>query len=247
MKGQGSIINSELHGQGLVLSCTPSRDVITKKKYWTYSVQFNNQDGTTFVEDINEPAEEAIRMFSNHEADQLPKDFPLAQFKGSFEETLAPVKISIERIIQKLNLKETHMHEVDHWENFWNAQPYEVSGVSHTSAFAIPPPQEPDVRLSKSILTTHVDDGNREVQQVLYAGYSQTQQSEQIQTRNALIPSTMLEPLEQGNFVVVDMQPANAEWYTLPFLICEIIQDVSLIDTTLPDQIIGMRALRPTF
>ena len=95
-------------------------------------MQFNNQDGTTFVEDINEPAEEAIRMFPNHEADQLPKDFPLAQFKGSFEETLAPVKISIERIIQKLNLKETHMHEVDHWENFWNAQPYEVSGVSHT-------------------------------------------------------------------------------------------------------------------
>lgn len=156
-KGPGCIFESEQHGEGLVLSCTPSKDSITKKKYW---IQFKNPDGTNLVKDYSQAAEEAILTFPRHEVGQLPTDFPPAQFKGSFEDVLSPFKVSIERMIEKLDLKETHMHEVVHWERFWNAQPLEVSGVSLTSAFAIPPPQLLIVHVPKFLPTTHIDDGN---------------------------------------------------------------------------------------
>ena len=245
-KGEGSIFLSEQHGEGLVLSSTPTCDAITKKKYWCYSVQFTKQDGSTFVDNITQPADEAITMFSRHEANQLPTEFPFAQFNDNWEETLEQSKISIEKIIQKLELKATHLQEVLNWEHFWATLPSQVSSCLTIAPFAIPPPQHLACLQSKTQTSACLDDGNRKVQQVVYDGYGKTQQKQQIETINTLLPSMKLDPLEQGDFVVVDMVPTNADWYTLPFLICKIIQDVSQIDTTLPDQLITVQVFRPT-
>jgi len=71
---------SEEHRAGVVPDCQPTKDDISKKKFWNYTVMFKNGDGTTFQEEFVHPASEQIVVFW-HLNMPLPKDFPLAPFK----------------------------------------------------------------------------------------------------------------------------------------------------------------------
>lgn len=61
---------------------------------------------------------------------------------------------------------------------------------------------------------------------------------------NAILPG--LDSVKQGDIVVLDIDiPENATWYVLKFLIGEITNDVSGMDTTKPNTLLDIQVLRP--
>ena len=71
----------------------------------------------------------------------LPKDFPIAPFKESFEERLLEAKTSIDQVLKKQISSDSHPYEVRNWENFWLDQPHNVGAISDFVRFQIPPPR----------------------------------------------------------------------------------------------------------
>ena len=173
---KGMPFESEEYGTGLILDCKPIKDQITKEKFWIYTVQFKKEDGSTFVTDIiiTYPAHEHILVFPCVNK-PLPKNFPIAPFKGSFEETLLEAKTSIDQVLEKLRLSDSHPHEVNNWENFWLDQPHNADAISDFVPFQIPPPQTQEKLVPKHRLPTRLDDGCRDVQQVLHEGFSRAE------------------------------------------------------------------------
>ena len=174
----------------------------------------------------------------------LPHQFPLARYRGSFEETMLDQKTSIETIIQKLGLAETHPHEVLNWERFWESQPKELDDIQDIEAYKIPAPQNSAGIVERSKQAIQIDDGNREVQQVLHEGYSTSDRTAARNTITSILPQQM-DSINQGDIVVVDTTPSNADWYKLPYLICEVYKDVSALDTTNGSSQIELQVLRP--
>ena len=87
-------------------------------------MEFKKEDGQKYVEEFSCEANKGIVMFPCiSPAFPLPHQFPLASYRGSFEETMLDQKTSIETIVQKLGLAETHPYEVLNWERFWESQP----------------------------------------------------------------------------------------------------------------------------
>ena len=50
---KGSNFQSEQYGTGLVVDCKPTKDPVSKKKYWNYSVEFQEEDGQKHVEEYS--------------------------------------------------------------------------------------------------------------------------------------------------------------------------------------------------
>jgi hypothetical protein len=57
---KGMPFESDDHGTGLVLDCKPLKDQLTKEKFWTYTVEFKNKDGSSYFKDITHPAQETF-------------------------------------------------------------------------------------------------------------------------------------------------------------------------------------------
>ena len=242
---KGMPFESEEYGTGLILDCKPIKDQITKEKFWIYTVQFKKEDGSTFVTDITYPAHEHILVFPRVNK-PLPKDFPIAPFKGSFEETLLEAKTLIDQVLKKLRLSDSHPHEVNNWENFWLDQPHNVDAISDFVGFQIPPHQHHQRTVTKHSLPTRarLDDGCRDVQQVLHEGFSRAEKDRRIAMMNAIIPG--LDPVKQGDIVVLDIDvPENAPWYILKFLIGEITNHVSGKNTTKESTMLEIQILCP--
>jgi hypothetical protein len=131
----------------------------------------------------------------------LPKDFPVAPFKGSFEDTLLEPKTSIDAVLRKLKCNISHPHEVANWQNFWSDQLHNVESISDPIGFQIPPPQQQDKLAPKHHLACiPMDDGCRDVQPVLHEAFSRAEKDRRIAQMNAILPG--LDSVKQGDIVV---------------------------------------------
>ena len=149
-----------------------------------------------------------------------------------------------ETIIQKLGLPETHPHKVLNWEQFWELQPKEIDAMQDMEAYKIPTPQNSAGIIARSRQPIQIDDGNREVPQVVHEGYSTSDRTAAHNTITSILPQKM-DPINQGDIVVADTTPSNADWYKHPYLICEVHKDVSALDTTNGSMKIELQVLRP--
>ena len=133
---------------------------------------------------------------------------------------------------------------VMNWEWFWESQPKELDEIQDIEAYKIPAPQNSAGIVERSKQAIQINDGNREVQQVLHEGYSTSDKTAARNTITSILPRQM-DPINQGDRVVVDTTPSNADWYKLPYLICEVHKDVSALDTTNGSSPIELQVLRP--
>ena len=106
-----NIFRSEKFGDGQVVSCRPERD-FDKRKFWVYSVNFNNPDQTEFQKEFRLPATASIPMLCSGGNEPLPKNFPLEPFCVNFPEKYEMLKGDIANLIGKGRLLP---HEVDDW------------------------------------------------------------------------------------------------------------------------------------
>ena len=76
---KGSNFQSEQYGKGLVVDCKPTKDPVSKRKYWNYFVEFQEEDGQKHVEEFSCEANEGIVMFPRMGPEfSLLHQFPLA-------------------------------------------------------------------------------------------------------------------------------------------------------------------------
>ena len=80
---------------------------------------------------------------------------------------------------------------------------------------------------------------------VNHSNFTATQRKSLIYNNNTNFPTTKLEKLHQGDILVLELKPENAEWYSLPYVLAEIEKDVSHIDTTDPDAEFQVQILCP--
>ena len=111
-------------------------------------------------------------------------------------------------------------------------------------ASKIPTPQNSAGIIARARQPIQIDDGNREVQQVVHEGYSTSDRTAAHNTITSISPQKV-DPINQGDIVVADTTPSNADWYKLPYLICEVHKDVSALDTTNGSMEIELQVLRP--
>ena len=133
---------------------------------------------------------------------------------------------------------------VMNWEWFWESQPKELDEIQDIEAYKIPAPQNSAGIVERSKQAIQINDGNREVQQALHEGYSTSDRTAAHNTITSILPQKM-DPINQGDIVVADTTPSNADWYKLPYLICEVHKDVSALDTTNGSMKIELQVLRP--
>ena len=108
----GDAFKCDKHGSGTVVDTQPYKDPLNKRKYWNYTVKFLDAAGDEFLEIYKLPADEfLIVLFPNSFPHQLPEDFLLAEFKGTFEETLADQKAGVQAILRKLDFQQNHPEE----------------------------------------------------------------------------------------------------------------------------------------
>ena len=119
---------------------------------------------------------------------QRTSHLPLS--KGSFQETLSEPKDSVDTVVQKLNLSQTHLYELKNWKKNWSCQPASIDNISDFHLFTILPPQHTEI-LIPNCQPTCLDDGRRDVQQVLYEGYSTSESNAQIRSVNAILPALL--------------------------------------------------------
>jgi len=110
--------------------------------------------------------------------------------KGSFQETLSEPKDSVDTVVQKLNLSQTHLYELKNWKKIWSCQPASIDNISDFHLFTILPPQHTEI-LIPNCQPTCLDDGRRDVQQVLYEGYRTSESNAQIRRMNAILPALL--------------------------------------------------------
>jgi len=111
--------------------------------------------------------------------------------------------------------------------------------------FQLPPPQ-PDLAVSsKRFYPKEIDNGVRDVPVVTFSGFSKSEQSSLEKNIANNLPEDNLEKLCKGQFVVINMTPKTSPWYTLNFVLAEIIEDVSLLDTTKASTSFTVQVYRP--
>jgi hypothetical protein len=232
-------------GSGTVVDAKPRRDPSTKLKYWDYSVRFGTAN--TFVEKVYQlPADECtIVMFPGTNSCDLPHNFPLAPFKGSVEDTLGEQKKGVQSIIRKLDFAEHYPSEALYWETFWNQMPEDIESipVAHLVPFNIPHQQLTPAKPAKTPLSLRLDDGVRPVEPVQHSNFTASTRKRKEREIEATIER--VDPLKQGDFIVLNLVPDMSPWYTLPFVFAEIEKDISHLDTTDPDCRFEVQVYRP--
>lgn len=240
----GSLYQS-VSGKGQVIKCHPSKDPISKTKYWNYSVVFKRDDGSLYETVVREPANNVITLFPYPTC--LPDSFPIAPFRGPVDEIFGDTKLAIDNIIRKLNLLDSHPNEVQNWSDFWTNIPSEIGDAELPALqpFRIPCQQTQDFPRTRPPIQGRIDDGCRDIQVVTYSSFTMSHRKRAKGLQEATIPDDKLDALHQGDILVVDLQPTNSSWYTLPYVLAEIDRDVSTIDTTNASSEFSVQILRP--
>lgn len=248
----GSKYMSDTKGEGQVITAQPSRDILTKEKFWEYKVQYNDDDGNLNYELIKLPAKDcAIVMFPDIEPEQLPKpdSFPIASFSSDFSATVPDLKKGIASVFRALQLQQTHAEELQWWNHFLDTIPLNPHSVTQ-HPFWVPPvlfhTNNEIACATRTNFAVHIDDGVRPIDVVTHAQFTGAMRRRAIAMHETQIVSAQrLDKLSQGNFVVVQFVVENAAWYKWKFVIGEIYSDISGIDSTSPDADIPILIYRP--
>jgi hypothetical protein len=116
-KDAAGAFTTEDLGVGQVLSSKPFRDE-DKQKFWIYTVQFKNPDGTVIHKEIVESAESTgVELFPQRS--DLPTNYPVKPFSENFDEKRAEIKASICSLVQHEGLTDLEAIEWD--ESFFTS------------------------------------------------------------------------------------------------------------------------------
>jgi hypothetical protein len=240
---QGSEYDFEDFGSGVVLSTVPERDPVTKEKFWLTEVKFKNPDGSDFIRTFKNPSSsDAIQIFYPNEGTPLPdlKDFGLAPFdeKFTFE-----ARHALQECINQMMLKcDFSQEEKDDWQQFLSNIPLQLSDIQ-TQPFMLPTPQLGAYNRHDSRASLQIDNGLRPVDVVTHRNFSTTSRKKAL---NAVEDLSKLQPLEKGNFVVLQISVTNCPAYAWNFVVAQVIGDVSNLDTTDADTMLELQIYRPS-
>ena len=120
--------------------------------------------------------------------------------------------------------------EIEEWNSFF----HETGNSDFNQRFHIPEPQNHANSRHGHLIEAKIDDCVRDVDVVVHSGFTATQRRQKIRSIAQNIPSSKLEPLMRGMFLVVQLRP-DWEQYPHDFVIAEIQEDISHIDTTKED------------
>jgi hypothetical protein len=231
----GDSFKCDKYGSGTIVDTQPYKDPLNKRKYWNYTVKFLGADGVDFLEIYKVPADECfIALFPNSNPHQLPENFVLAEFKGTFEETLADQKAGVQAILRKLDFQENYPEENQQWQQFWESIPMTISCIPKEEVvpFSVPKQQLTASKPPKNTLSLHVDDGVRPVDVVTHSQMQPTQRKRKCKVLEGL--EERMDALKQGDFLVVDLVPDHSPWYTLPFHLAEHVTNQAALIMLLP-------------
>jgi hypothetical protein len=246
----GDIYESSVHGKGRIQATGPFKDMATKEKFWEYTICYK-KDAEVIYEKVKMAAKDfAIIMFPSTASYKLPapQSFAVAPFCPEFKTSLPQIQIGVRAIFETLQLQETHRSEMEWWDDFLANIPNSVENVQ---PFWLPDSTRGYIMDSRQPHDVHsvrlaIDDGVRDVDIVTHSQFPASKRRKTIAVHEAEIASAnRLDVLCQGNFIVVQLEVTNASWYPWKFVIAEITEDVSGIDTTSPDAMIPILIYRP--
>ena len=198
---------SSRYGKGIVTSCDPSKDDISKEKYWNNTVKFTKPDGSS--EEViftTRAAKCRITIFPAEDV-SLPTDFPIADLAGTFAETLGDQKAGIQNILDKLNVYSEDPSVPESWEMFWQSCPKGAKvSPDNFQKFNLPKIQaEPKNTVIKKRKHSRMDDGNRLIGVVTHSKFTKKQRQLAGAKAAALQTETNgLPRVSKGQFVVVE-------------------------------------------
>jgi hypothetical protein len=226
-------VHSTERGTGVVLKASPVRDE-DKKKYWVYTVQYKNSDGSSFTEEIKESAEDtAITVFPGCFTSELPTEFPREPFNEKFDEHFEEVKASVAMMANSAVINKEEQRE---WEQFFGSICHDVHEIPNLACpFFIPPEQKQLASRHGHVIQLKVDDGVRDVDIVQHAAFTAADRRKKQKTIRTELAPERLEKLDRGMFLVVQLKP-TWENYPHEFVIGEIQQNIADLDTTNPNQ-----------
>lgn len=233
---------TELNDVGQVIDSKPAKDPFTKEKFWLTTVKFCGSD---VLETFRLPANDCSILMFPHDED-IPTSFQLADFAGSVDESLGDQKNGINNILAKLEFAEKKPVIVQQWKDFWESRKDAVDLIDEPAPFLLPPPQTHSPKTSVQQLPIQIDDGVRKVDIVTYAQFTESRRKKAIRTVGSQIPEDQLDELQQGAFLVINLVPDNSPWYQHPFLIGQLINDVSAMDTTNADTDLQVQIYLPS-
>jgi hypothetical protein len=103
----GGTYFSPTNGIGTVIQCSPEKDVITKEKFWNYTIRYEPDNALPFETVKRSRASKCtIVMFpdAGKGYPEMPTEFPAAKFTGTVDVCLRLQKSGINEIIRKLTL-----------------------------------------------------------------------------------------------------------------------------------------------
>ena len=247
----GSKYTSSVNGLGTVIACEPEKDVITKEKFWNYTIRYEpNNDQPFETVKRSRASKFTIVMFpdAGQGYPEMPAQFPTAKFTGTFDDCLGMQKTGIDEIIRKLKLREKDPDVCESWDAFWLSVPREIDVPQElTQPFEIPHAQKkPTYIVAKKRPAAVLDDGNRPIQVVTHQNYRKTDRdnAKKQQTQEGL-DSTQLDKLEKGDTLLLNLLPENNDKYKLPFVLAHVDSNISNLDTTDKNTIFPVQILRP--
>lgn len=146
-------------------------------------------------------------------------------------------------------MQQEYPEECQQWDEFWLSLSKEPTSQLHlVDPFTIPRKQQQNNNLAgKKRVAAKIDDGVRAIDVVTQKKFRHTDRLRaEHQLHSEGLDTTTLDALHKGDVLLIDFLPTNNPAYKLPFMIAEIEQDVSVIDTTTTDTEIPVQILRPT-
>ena len=251
----GSKHESSEHGSGSVVNFEAMRDE-NKHKYWKYTIMYEKANGATIEEIFTQPARQTcIVMFPDgpNGASSFPTHFELAPFHADHSTTIIDQKASIAAIFQKLNLSETHAHELQWWDQFFSDIPAEPAMARTIQPFKMPKARSEAIisQVTRNVLLP-IDNGIRDVDVVTHSNFTPTMRRKaNLLAESQILAANRLDELKQGFFVVVNVKPMDKDgndlqWYPWQYVIAEIDTDVSQLDTTQEKTEFQVQVYRPS-
>jgi hypothetical protein len=232
-------------GLGKVTSTTPKRDAVSKEKFWLSNVVFKMQDKEEYTHTFTTASNTcAIQILYPSAEKPLPTAdcFPLASFDAKFSlEVQETLKINIRQMMQKCNFTN---EEAEDWELFLSHIPENVCDIK-ADKMSLPTPQHGLYRRHSAAVYKDlpIDPGLRPVDVVTHKDFASIERKKALK---ALEDATVLQPLDKGDFVVVELSVSNCPTYKWNFVVAQIIGDVDHIDTTDPEAQVEMQIYRPS-
>ena len=210
---------------------------------WRYEVEVPGSPGETFT---FEDKAGVIEIFPKSHLDELPASFDLLQFpEGHLQITKVNEQLT-QLYAKKLDWTNTHPEIMDDWSSWWKGVPVSVGEVKCDEPFKFPKPQATLVQQQQPGADYQYakEKGIRAVDIVTHSGLTPAQRDRALRCvdQNCIHEN---DELEQCNFLLVNLEPVNAEHYPHKFVLARVIEDVSNKETTDPDEEIFIQIYCP--